>query len=199
VRAGLTPKFKDVDNLVDMLTYSTGGPVIDAGAYNSDEPEVIRYTPPVPEFEVMMVHIDPGTSLERLSPGVPAILIILEGSGELDGKLCRPGRSYYWPANAPPLHFTVDASRRGPMKVAIAHKNCHIDRPTAVNREDFGGYSSHHRLSVPQSPMPYLGMGGSTPTNQSKKEASPGGTFLGSNAMPNLSSGNLMPGFLPSL
>lgn len=25
VRAGLTPKFKDVDNLVDMLSYSMGG------------------------------------------------------------------------------------------------------------------------------------------------------------------------------
>jgi mannose-6-phosphate isomerase len=167
VRAGLTPKFKDVDNLVGMLTYSMGGPVIDGGAYNSDEPEVIRYTPPVPEFEVMMVNIEPGKSLERLSPGVPAILIILEGSGQLDGKLCRPGRSYYWPAGAPPLHFTVDASRRGPMKVAIAHKNCHIDRPTAVNREDFGG---QQRLSMPPSPMPYLGMGG-TPTALDRKVA----------------------------
>ena len=31
VRAGLTPKFKDVDNLVSMLTYSMGGPTINAG------------------------------------------------------------------------------------------------------------------------------------------------------------------------
>lgn len=32
VRAGLTPKFKDVDNLVSMLTYSMGGPTINAGS-----------------------------------------------------------------------------------------------------------------------------------------------------------------------
>ena len=38
VRAGLTPKFKDVDNLVNMLTYSQGGPTINAGtpAYGDD-------------------------------------------------------------------------------------------------------------------------------------------------------------------
>jgi mannose-6-phosphate isomerase len=157
----LTPKFKDVDNLVDMLTYSTGGPSIDGGAYSTENAGVIRYTPPCPEFEVMLLHIDPGQTLDYKNPGVPAILIILEGSGKLDGKPCRPGRSYYWAPGAPALHFTVDKSRRGPMKVALAHKNCHLEFPTAVNRDGFGRSSSHNRLSVPASPMPYLGMGGS--------------------------------------
>lgn len=158
VRAGLTPKFKDVDNLVDMLTYSMGGPTIDAGSYTSESSNVIRYTPPVPEFEVMILHIDPGETLTYKNPNVPSIFIILEGSGELDGKLCRPGRSYYWPKNSPDLEFVVDKSRRGPMKVALAHKNCHLHNPTAVNREDFGGASSA-KLSVPASPMPYMGLG----------------------------------------
>jgi hypothetical protein len=158
----LTPKFKDVDNLVDMLTYSMGGPSIDGGSYNAEQSEVIRYTPPVPEFEVMIFHVDPGNSLEYENPGVPAILIVLEGSGLLDGKLCRPGRSYYWPAGGPSLNFSVDKSRRGPMKVALAHKNCHLSRPTTVNRLDFGGHSSH-RTSVPASPMPYMGRGRGSP------------------------------------
>lgn len=160
----MTPKFKDVENLVDMLSYSMGGPSIDAGAYSADNPDVIRYTPPCPEFEVMILHVDPGREVKFKNPGVPSILIILEGSGYMDGKLCRPGRSYYWPSNADPLLFTVDASRRGSMKVAVAHKNRHLDRPTAVNRENFGGASSHHHLSVPGSPMPYRGMG--TPIGQ---------------------------------
>jgi mannose-6-phosphate isomerase len=168
VRAGLTPKFKDVENLVGMLSYSMGGPSIDAGAYSADNPDVIRYTPPCPEFEVMILHVDPGRQSKFKNPGVPSILIILEGSGQMDGKLCRPGRSYYWPANADPLVFTVDASKRGSMKVAIAHKNRHLDRPTAVNREDFGGASSHHHLSIPGSPMPYRGMGGITPVGQGR-------------------------------
>lgn len=173
VRAGLTPKFKDVDNLVDMLTYSTGGPTIDAGSYSPESASIIRYTPPVPEFEVMILHIDPGESLIYKNPGVPSILIILEGSGQLDGKLCRPGRSYYWPKNSSELEFVVSETRRGPMKVALAHKNCHLDRPTAINKENFGG--SSRKISVPASPMPYLGMagvGGTTPTQQGNvKEA----------------------------
>ena len=142
-----------------------GGPSIDGGSYNSNQPDVIRYTPPVPEFEVMIFHVDPGNNLEFENPGVPSIILILEGSGTLDGKLCRPGRSYYWPKDGPKLTFSVDASRRGPMKVALAHKNCHLSSPTAVNRLDFGG-SSSHVPTVPASPMPYLGnapMGGRSP------------------------------------
>lgn len=141
-----------------------GGPSIDAGAYSGESSDVIRYTPPVPEFEVIILNIDPGHTLEYPNPKIPSILIILEGSGKLDGKLCRPGRSYYWPANADSLHFDVSMERRGAMKVAIAHKNTNLQRPTAVNREDFGGYSSH-RQSIPSSPMPYHGLG--TPSNRS--------------------------------
>lgn len=169
MRAGLTPKFKDVDNLVGMLSYSMGGPSIDAGAYSADNPDVIRYTPPCPEFEVMILNVDPGRQLKFNNPGVPSVLIILEGSGQMDGKLCRPGRSYYWPAKADPLVFTVDASKRGSMKVAVAHKNRHLHRPTAVNRENFGGTSSsHHHLSGPASPMPYRGIAGVTPVGQGR-------------------------------
>jgi mannose-6-phosphate isomerase len=164
VRAGLTPKFKDVDNLVDMLTYSMGGPTIDGGAYVEETgTKVIRYTPPVPEFEVMMLYINPGETLNYKNPGVPGILIILEGSGELDGKLVRPGRSYYWPTDSPELEFAVAGDRRGPMKVALAHKNCHLHNPTAVNRINFGGASSR-RTSIPASPLPYMGLGNTTPS-----------------------------------
>ena len=164
----MTPKFKDVDNLVNMLSYSMGGPTIDAGAYSADHPDVIRYTPPCPEFEVMILTVEPGKHSVYKNPGVPVIMIILEGSGDLDGKLCRPGRSYYWPANGGDLQFTVEASRRGSMKVAMAHKNMHLDRPTAINRQDFGGASSSTYVSVPSSPrMPYQGMG--TPMSQERK------------------------------
>lgn len=184
VRAGLTPKFKDVDNLVEMLTYSMGGPTIDAGSYSANSPNVIRYTPPVPEFEVMMLHINPGETFKYENPGVPAILIILEGSGELDGKLCRPGRSYYWPTDSPELEFVVSDTRRGPMKVALAHRNCHLDSPTAVNRDDFGG-SSSRRASVPASPLPYMGLK-AAPSFESQEGAKED-AFEGA-AMPELSS-----------
>jgi len=170
VRAGLTPKFKDVDNLVNMLTYSMGGPTIDAGAYSIDNPDCIRYSPPCPEFEVIILTVEPGKESTYKNPGLPVIMIILEGSGDLDGKLCKPGRSYYWPANADDLHFSVESTKRGAMKVAMAHKNLHLERPTSINREDFGGASSTTFLSVPSSPrMPYMGLGGTTPVEQDRK------------------------------
>lgn len=146
-----------------------GGPNIDAGAYSRENPDVIRYSPPCPEFEVMILTVEPGKESTLKNPGVPTIMIILEGSGDLDGKLCRPGRSYYWPADSEDLVFKVDSTKRGAMKVALAHKNLHLDRPTAVNREDFGGASS--ALSYPSSPrMPYMGLGGgTTPVEQNRK------------------------------
>eukprot|EP00543_Licmophora_paradoxa_P006376 CAMPEP_0202451306 /NCGR_PEP_ID=MMETSP1360-20130828/9773_1 /ASSEMBLY_ACC=CAM_ASM_000848 /TAXON_ID=515479 /ORGANISM="Licmophora paradoxa, Strain CCMP2313" /LENGTH=488 /DNA_ID=CAMNT_0049069847 /DNA_START=37 /DNA_END=1503 /DNA_ORIENTATION=- len=157
VRAGLTPKFKDVPNLVDMLTYTMGGPSIDAGAPSNGDSRILRYTPPVSEFEVMMLTCNPGEELVFENPGVPAVLIILEGSGKLDGELVRPGRAHYYPANAPPMVFSLSDTRRGPMKVAVAHKNCHIDRPTAFNKEGSSTAGSRG-LSVPSSPLPYLGL-----------------------------------------
>ena len=55
VRAGLTPKFKDVDNLVNMLTYSMGGLRINAGTPAYGDIRIMRYTPPTMEFEVMVI------------------------------------------------------------------------------------------------------------------------------------------------
>ena len=156
-----------------------GGPSIDAGAYSGDGGDIIRYTPPVPEFEVVILHVDPGNTLNYPNPEEPSILIILEGSGELDGKLCRPGRSYYWPANADALHLSVSKEKRGPMKVAVAHKNKNLQNPTAVNRFDFGGASSR-QLSVPASPMPYQGL--PSPSGQRTDVAPP---FM-DNSMPSL-------------
>jgi mannose-6-phosphate isomerase len=168
VRAGLTPKFKDVDILVEMLTYSMGGPSIDAGAYDPDHPHIIRYTPPVPEFEVLLVTVDPAKTVVLPSSGEPAILIVLEGAGVLEGMNLRPGQAYYWPKDAGELSLAVNESRRGPLKVAIAHKNCHLMNPTTVNRDNFGSSSHHgssHRLYGPSSPMPYQGLGEKSPSS----------------------------------
>lgn len=158
VRAGLTPKFKDVDNLVDMLTYTMGGPSIDAGAPSAHEPRILRYTPPTPEFEVLIITVGPGEDLLMANPGVHSVMIVLEGNGQMDGAQLQPGRSYYWPADAPALHFKVAEFRRGPLKVAFAHKNLNIDRPTAVNREIAISRPESRGVSVPSSPLPYLGL-----------------------------------------
>ena len=151
VRAGLTPKFKDVDILVEMLTYSMGGPSIDAGAPLKRDSRILRYTPPVPEFEVLILTCDPGDSLELDVPHVPAVFIILEGSGTLDDMSLRPGRCYFWPKDAPALNFKVSADKRGPLKVAVAHKNLHLSTPTAFQRMTPMGSRGP---SMPSSPLP---------------------------------------------
>ena len=58
VRAGLTPKFRDVDVLVDMLTYATGpAEVMAAQAHGAN---VTKFCPPVPEFEMFVVDVPAG-------------------------------------------------------------------------------------------------------------------------------------------
>jgi mannose-6-phosphate isomerase len=50
VRAGLTPKFKDVSTLVDILTYETGLPQI---IRNDSTDKEIQYRVPIPEFSII--------------------------------------------------------------------------------------------------------------------------------------------------
>uniref|UniRef100_A0A7S2HDI8 mannose-6-phosphate isomerase n=1 Tax=Helicotheca tamesis TaxID=374047 RepID=A0A7S2HDI8_9STRA len=136
VRAGLTPKFKDVPNLVNMLTYSMGGPSIDAGASPTfNEDRIQRYTPPTKEFEVMVLTCNPGEDLKMPVLPVPAVFVVIEGNGSTDNPhgqrlVMRPGRSYYVPPNCPPLTLSVHESKRGPLKIAIAHENQHMHDPT---------------------------------------------------------------------
>jgi len=183
VRAGLTPKFKDVDNLVKMLTYSMGGPSIGAGYPSMEDSRITRYTPPVPEFEVKVITIGPGEDLVMRNPGVPAIAIIIEGTGTADENTpLRPGQTYYWPASSGNIFFAVQQSCRGVLKVAFAHKNCNLSAPTAVNRDDFG--ASSRGITAPSSPlashspMPFQGMnsagsGGSYHINVFRNEVVP--------------------------
>ena len=137
VRAGLTPKFKDVPNLVSMLTYSMGGPSIDAGAPAYGDDRIMRYTPPVPEFEVMVITCNPGETLTMPRLKVPAVFIVIAGCGSTDNEIgqrlvMRPGRTYYLPPDCPPLTLTVNVAKRGPLRIAMAHENLHMDRPTVV-------------------------------------------------------------------
>jgi mannose-6-phosphate isomerase len=178
VRAGLTPKFKDVDNLVEMLTYSMGGPSIDVGtpAYKSmklgvEEDRIMRYTPPVPEFEVMILTCHPGEELTMPSLPVPAIFIVIEGSGSTDNEegqrlVMRPGRSYYVPEDCPPLKLSVNDNKHGPLKIALAHENLHTHEPTSIVRVEASTYPGEFAVhsagsragsvcgSAPNSPMP---------------------------------------------
>lgn len=88
VRAGLTPKFKDVHVLVDMLTYNDGVPTI----MNGDQVDAysITYKPPVTEFELLRTIIPPGRIYEVPVAKGPSVIMVLGGTGWIassnDGK-----------------------------------------------------------------------------------------------------------------
>lgn len=85
VRAGFTPKFKDVDTLIGMLTYSYAPieeqklePTPYRGLGNS-----VVYDPPIGEFSVLKTVLADGAA--ETVPGIdgPSILIGTKGTGKI--------------------------------------------------------------------------------------------------------------------
>lgn len=83
VRAGLTPKFKDVPTLTSMLTYraaGTPGLTLSTGAPLTQATR--EYTSPVPEFKLQATSVG-GEETEELPVALaPSILLVLKGKGE---------------------------------------------------------------------------------------------------------------------
>ncbi|GKZ34073.1 mannose-6-phosphate isomerase [Aspergillus brasiliensis] len=96
VRAGFTPKFKDVDTLTEMLTYSyapieeqklepTDYPyaVLNASAYSSGSSSVL-YDPPIEEFSVVKTDLKKAGAKATFDALVgPSILICTSGTGKI--------------------------------------------------------------------------------------------------------------------
>jgi mannose-6-phosphate isomerase len=81
VRAGLTPKLKDVPTLVNMLTYNTTYPIISRGRVIDEC--TTRYEPPCPDFCVEFIHVSPGQYYEVMDVESPSVLLTLSGDGIL--------------------------------------------------------------------------------------------------------------------
>lgn len=81
VRAGLTPKHRDVKTLCSMLTYRQGFPEILAGVAVS--PFIRKYIPPFDEFEVDSCVLPHGES--TIFPAVPgpSIFLVTVGAGKM--------------------------------------------------------------------------------------------------------------------
>lgn len=90
VRAGLTPKARDVDVLVDMLTYESArasDQLLDAPAWDGEEEHGTPtrvYDPPVDEFAVLLTTLrgDTRASTQRAIHGA-SIVLVVEGEGQL--------------------------------------------------------------------------------------------------------------------
>ncbi|KAH7682627.1 Mannose-6-phosphate isomerase type I protein [Dioscorea alata] len=102
VRAGLTPKYKDVQTLCSMLTYKQGFPEVLQGTPLNDH--VSRYTPPFDEFEVDRISLPPAESLEFPAIPGPSIFIVVAGQGSMQmssttaGEMIMEGNAFFVPA-----------------------------------------------------------------------------------------------------
>ncbi|MBU1097734.1 MAG: mannose-6-phosphate isomerase, class I [Ignavibacteriae bacterium HGW-Ignavibacteriae-2] len=79
IRAGLTPKFKDVNNLIKLMDYTPGYPELVkievAGSVN-------KYLCPVEEFVVKLISLDDDDVYTYCS-GLPSIILAIEGELEI--------------------------------------------------------------------------------------------------------------------
>ncbi|TKR71680.1 hypothetical protein L596_019237 [Steinernema carpocapsae] len=90
IRAGLTPKYKDVETLCTNLTYRTGGPPRFQSKQLAEG--IVEYAPPVPEFTVHEI-----TAPAKRVPvvGAGSILIVVAGSAKIDGEEAKPGFIFF--------------------------------------------------------------------------------------------------------
>uniref|UniRef100_A0A0D9UWC3 Mannose-6-phosphate isomerase n=1 Tax=Leersia perrieri TaxID=77586 RepID=A0A0D9UWC3_9ORYZ len=102
VRAGLTPKYRDVQTLCSMLTYKQVFPEILRGV--PVQPHVRRYTPPFDEFEVDCCSLPPD-ELVVISPVPgPSVYLVMSGVGEIqvdsmtDSEKSKQGDVFFVPA-----------------------------------------------------------------------------------------------------
>ncbi|KAF5341003.1 hypothetical protein D9611_006090 [Ephemerocybe angulata] len=91
IRAGLTPKLRDVPNLVLGLTYETGEGTrhhVSPDAFSTEEQEgaqSLLYDPPIEEFSVLRLDIPKGTSAAQRAVAGPSLAIVTAGEGTLAG------------------------------------------------------------------------------------------------------------------
>ncbi|KAI9020713.1 phosphomannose isomerase type I [Phycomyces nitens] len=83
VRSGLTPKFKHVDVLVDMLTYRYGSAESQKMVPVKFSDHSLLYDPPIEEFSVVLSSQNPGDVEREEAIKGPSILLVTRGSGEL--------------------------------------------------------------------------------------------------------------------
>ncbi|KAG7205859.1 hypothetical protein KM043_007792 [Ampulex compressa] len=84
VRAGLTPKLKDVSTLIEMLTYNCESASAKRFQPSREDECTELFRPPVADFAVAKITIPPGRSTYNIIPrSTASILIIINGKGEI--------------------------------------------------------------------------------------------------------------------
>ncbi len=87
VRAGLTPKLRDTDTLIEMCTYQSGSDRgrLQGEAWSKSKPESgsSAYDPPIEEFSVVTTKLGQGEEVVNDAVDGPSIVLVLEGEVEV--------------------------------------------------------------------------------------------------------------------
>ena len=94
VRAGLTPKFKDVDVLVNMLTYRYGSAESQKMTPVKFGNHSLLYDPPIDEFSVVWTKMEAEESETHKPIEGPSVLIVTSGSGTMTGEALKTESDY---------------------------------------------------------------------------------------------------------
>lgn len=93
IRAGLTPKLRDIPNLISCLTY-----VAAKGTEHQVKPTTFRsssvstlYDPPIPEFSVVQVKLE--ASGKEIHPALkgPSLIVVTQGAGAVAWRSSQDG------------------------------------------------------------------------------------------------------------
>lgn len=128
VRAGLTPKPKDVDTLVKMLSYNSTLPDLKEG--KKVDSNCTLYIPPVKDFALEIIKVQPGEEYTMKDVISPSILLTIHGSGILRQDLIHSlptsfGKAAFMSANTT---ATIAADMNGPgVRVVRALSNVHLE------------------------------------------------------------------------
>jgi mannose-6-phosphate isomerase len=91
IRAGLTPKLRDIPTLNSCLTYNAAEPsehYVKPSTYpanwkpsrSSTSPTTVIYNPPIPEFSVLLTRLSTRASVTTRLSG-PSVCIVTQGKG----------------------------------------------------------------------------------------------------------------------
>ena len=86
VRAGLTPKLRDVETLVAMLTYEAGPgskQLLKPTPFGDSDNTTLLYDPPIAEFSVLRIELEEGKTTTNRAIDGPSICVVTEGKGQV--------------------------------------------------------------------------------------------------------------------
>lgn len=86
IRAGLTPKLRDVPNLVATLTYDSARPskhMVHPQRFGAETRFSTLFNPPIPEFAVIKTDLSSGETEPHPILEGPSIAIVTEGNGSI--------------------------------------------------------------------------------------------------------------------